>query len=320
MNGISKILRLYALFIPLLLAAVQITCAREGNHETPITHIITVEHNVDLHIVDWGGHGDPLLFIPSWASTSHIYDEFAPRFTDNHHVLVMNMRGHGPSSRPDYGYTIDRLTKDIEAVLDKLHIQKVNLAGLSRSESLITWFAANYPQRVASLIYLSGPIDRAYSREFFKSANVRQNARQRGALEDMIWDLCNIHNHPHPPGSFDAAADKVGVEWRSNDPAPPYEKITAPAIAFWEPIRAEIDTYRKDCSNAADQAVVSDLLKRYASSVAPLYPRMDHDMNLYKEELVHGKIIEIPGAQYHTYVSHPDLVEKEMRDFFEEDK
>src|SRR5688500_5816236 len=132
----------------------------------PFTHIVEVESGVELHVVDWGGSGPALLFVPSWASTSHIFDEFAPVFTNSYHVLVMNVRGHGPSSRPEHGYTIERLTQDIEAVLDNLDIDKVNLVGLSRSESLTTQFAVRYPDRTASLIYLSGPIDRGYHREF----------------------------------------------------------------------------------------------------------------------------------------------------------
>src|SRR5688500_5455862 len=130
--------------------------------EIPFNHIVEVEDGVDLYVVDWGGTGPVLLFVPSWASTSHVFDQFAPVFTDSYHVLVMNKRGHGPSAKPDNGYTIERLTKDIEIVLDSLNIQKANLLGLSRSESLTTQFAVKYPDRVSSLIYLSGPIDRAY--------------------------------------------------------------------------------------------------------------------------------------------------------------
>src|SRR5690242_2767175 len=89
--------------------------------ELPYTHVVEVEDGVNLQVVDWGGSGRALLFIPSWSSTSHTFDQFAPRFTDSYHVLVMNTRGHGPSSRPDHGYTIERLTKDIEVVLDKLN-------------------------------------------------------------------------------------------------------------------------------------------------------------------------------------------------------
>jgi pimeloyl-ACP methyl ester carboxylesterase len=59
----------------------------------------------------------------------------------------MNMRGHGTATRPDYGYTI-RLIRDIEAVLETFAIDRVHLAGLSRSESLITHFAAQFPTKV----------------------------------------------------------------------------------------------------------------------------------------------------------------------------
>ena len=150
-----------------------------GQGLTPVsTHLIEVETGVTLHVVDWGGKGDPLLFLPSWASTSHIFDAFAPRFADGHHVLVMNMRGHGLSSKPERGYTIERLIKDVEVILDTLGIARVTLVGLSRSASLVTHFAATYPNRVKGLIYLSGPIDREYRQSLFGATQPSPRARR----------------------------------------------------------------------------------------------------------------------------------------------
>lgn len=98
--------------------------------------------NVNLHVVDWGGEGIPMLYIPSWNATSHVYEEFVPRFTDKYRVLVLELRGHGESSKPDYGYAIERLIQNTGLLLDELGIQQVVLIGLSRSASLITHLIA----------------------------------------------------------------------------------------------------------------------------------------------------------------------------------
>jgi non-heme chloroperoxidase len=277
--------------------------------------IVNVEDGVDLHITDWGGTGPPMLFVPCWAATSHIFDEFAPRFTDHHRVLVMNKRGHGPSSRPTHGYTIDRLTKDIEVVLDAFEIEKVNLVGLSRSESIVSHFAADYPNRVSRLVYLSGPIDREFFREFFRRPLIRSAAEQINVIEESICELCEIRVPPRPLDTDDDAADEIGVEWRQTDPAPPYDKIKAPAIAFWAPIRNEIDQYRNACKNVANKAKANELLLRYVKTVPPLYERMDHDMAIFRDQMENGIIFEIPGAHYHAFLTHPDIVEREMKVF-----
>ena len=58
---------------------------------------------VRLEVLDWGGSGPPLIFIPGLGNTAHAFDSFAPRFTDHYHVLAMTRRGFGASSHPDFG-------------------------------------------------------------------------------------------------------------------------------------------------------------------------------------------------------------------------
>jgi pimeloyl-ACP methyl ester carboxylesterase len=287
--------------------------------EHPFTHIVEVEDDVDLHVVDWGGTGPVLLFVPSWASTSHIFDEFAPVFTDSYRVLVMNVRGHGPSTRPDHGYTIERLTQDIEAVLDQLDIEIVNLVGLSRSASLTTQFAAKYPDRTASLIYLSGPIDRAYNREFISKPENRRAGAERSDIDDAILELCGINFTPElPPGSDDNLANEVGVEWRNTDPAPPYADVKAAALAFWMPVTDLVLQYEHACAEVEDRETVEMLLQDFNRASIPFYEKSAHDMAIFEQQMANGKIVIIPGSDYNTFVTHPKLVEDQMRLFLTE--
>lgn len=293
-----------------------LVCCENSQQEFPITHVIEVEKGVDIHVVDWGGNGSPLLFVPSWSSTSHIFDDFAPSFVDTYHVLVMNKRGHDPSSRPDHGYTIERLTKDIEAVLDGLNIDKVNLIGLSRSESLTTQFAALYPDRVASLIYLSGPIDRAYHRSFVAQPENRAASYKRSNADDEILKLCKINDERRfPSGSDDDAANELGVEWRELDPAPPYSDVKAPALSFWSPITSEVLQYQMKCRDVPDQNQVNKLIEDLITASIPFYEKQARDMAIFNQFMKNGKIIIIPGSDYNTFLSHPKLVEEQIRSF-----
>jgi pimeloyl-ACP methyl ester carboxylesterase len=280
-------------------------------------HLIEVEEGVTLHVVDWGGTGESLLFVPSWASTAHTFDTFAPRFSDAYHVLVMNVRGHGPSSRPDGGYTIDRLVKDIEAVLDKLSIGRVTLVGLSRSESLTTQFAALHPDRVSGLIYLSGPIDREYDRAFAAQPGVRSKRIERSQADDAILQACGIvEERAFPPGSDDAAANQLGTEWRNTDPAPPYASVRAPALAFWAPITARVLQHRLACAAAGrNDAAVDGLIARFTKASLPFFEQEVHNLATFKTNMANGSIVVIPGADYNTFLSHPALVEEEIRRF-----
>jgi non-heme chloroperoxidase len=308
-----------ALLTPLLFVLASPVFARGQGLQPVSTHTIEVETEVTLHVVDWGGKGDPLLFLPSWASTSHIFDTFAPRFADAHHVLVMNMRGHGPSSKPDRGYTIERLTKDIEAVLDSLDISRVTLVGLSRSASLVTHFAAHYPHRVKRLVYLSGPIDREYDRAFSARPDVRPARVERSRTDDAILEACGIKDvRAFAPGSDDDAANQRGTEWRNADPAPPYALVKAPALAFWAPTTTRVLQHRLACAAAGKlNPDVERLLARFAKASIPFFGKEVHDLALFESRMAHGSIVMIPGADYNTFLTHPDLVEEEMRLFLE---
>ncbi len=42
-----------------------------------------------------------------------------------------------------------------------------------------------------------------------------------------------------------------------------------------------------------------------------------HDMAVFTQRMVKGEIAIIPGADYNTFLSHPDLVEEKIRRFLD---
>ena len=61
-------------------------------------------------------------------------------------------RGHGQSGTPPGPYTMERLGRDVLAVLDALGIDKINWCGLSMGGMVGMWLGANAPERVNKLI------------------------------------------------------------------------------------------------------------------------------------------------------------------------
>ena len=43
--------------------------------------MVTVERDVSLEVVDWGGQGRPIVLLAGLGNTAHVFDEFAPRLT-----------------------------------------------------------------------------------------------------------------------------------------------------------------------------------------------------------------------------------------------
>jgi pimeloyl-ACP methyl ester carboxylesterase len=131
----------------------------EWNDKSPHqTGFITV-NDVRLHYLDWGGAGETLLFLHGMGDTAHIYDDLAPRFTNQFRVLGLTRRAHGESDIPETGYDTATLVGDIWQFLDALKIRRVILAGHSFAGDELTRFAVVHPDRVIKLIYFDSAYD-----------------------------------------------------------------------------------------------------------------------------------------------------------------
>lgn len=131
----------------------------------PSVRHVTVEGDVTLEILDWGGNGSAVVFLAALGADAHEFDEFAPKFTSNHHVYGITRRGFGDSSKPDTGYTNERLGHDVIEVLDALRIDRAVLVGHSMAGMELSWVGTHKPERVAGLVYLEAAYGYAYYNE-----------------------------------------------------------------------------------------------------------------------------------------------------------
>jgi pimeloyl-ACP methyl ester carboxylesterase len=134
-------------------------------------HFITVDkdagNDVQLEVLDWGGSGPPMVFLTGLGNIAHVYDKFAPKFSDRYHVYGITRRGFGKSSVPTGGYGADRLGDDVLAVIDALKLNKPVLVGHSIAGEELSSIGSRHPEKVAGLVYL----DAAYPYAFYDSAN-----------------------------------------------------------------------------------------------------------------------------------------------------
>jgi len=135
---------------------------------TPSPHtvqFVTVDKDVKLEVLDWGGTGRPLVLLAGLGNTAHVFDDFAPKLTNEYHVYGITRRGFGASSAPapsGGNYSADRLGNDVLAVLDSLKIERPLLAGHSIAGEELSSLGTRHPERFAGLIYLEAAYAYAY--------------------------------------------------------------------------------------------------------------------------------------------------------------
>ena len=143
-----------------------VACAQDNIDSSSHTvQFVTVEPDVKLEVLDWGGSGRPLVFLAGLGDTAHVFDTFAPRFAGSYHVYGITRRGFGVSSKPapaNGNYAADRLADDVLAVLDRLKLDRPVLVGHSLAGEELSSVGSRFPERVAGLIYLDAANAYAY--------------------------------------------------------------------------------------------------------------------------------------------------------------
>jgi len=131
--------------------------------------LISVEKDVKLEALDWGGTGRPLILLAGLGATAHVFDRFAPKLALTNHVYGITRRGFGASSAPvpaNGNYTADRLGDDVLAVIDTLKLDRPILVGHSLAGEELSSIGSRYPSKVAGLVYL----DAGYSYAYYDSS------------------------------------------------------------------------------------------------------------------------------------------------------
>ncbi|MEO1192274.1 MAG: alpha/beta hydrolase [Pseudomonadota bacterium] len=101
------------------------------------------------------GAGPVLLMIPGWSQTAEQFKHQITGLSDKHHVIALDMRGHGASDKPDFGYRISRLAADVKELLDGLDLRGVSILGHSMGCSVIWSYHDLFgSHRLASLLLI----------------------------------------------------------------------------------------------------------------------------------------------------------------------
>jgi len=116
--------------------------------------LIDVSSGVSIEALDWGGDGYPLIFVPGFGNTAHIFDDFAFHFTPEYRVISITRRGFGKSSWPSEGYDTATRAADVIGVMDHLEIDSGIIVGHSIAGDVLSYLGANYKNRFGGMVYL----------------------------------------------------------------------------------------------------------------------------------------------------------------------
>jgi 3-oxoadipate enol-lactonase len=106
-----------------------------------------------IHVEVEGPPNGPVLMLSNSLGTNlHMWDDQVAPWNRHFRLVRYDRRGHGQSSVPKGPYTMERLGRDVLAVIDALGVAKINWCGLSMGGMVGQWLGANAANRVDKLI------------------------------------------------------------------------------------------------------------------------------------------------------------------------
>jgi len=106
-----------------------------------------------IHVEIEGPDKAPVLvFSNSLGTNLHMWDEQAKHLSKKFRVVRYDQRGHGKSGARKTPYTLERLGKDVIAILDGLKIERAHFCGLSMGGFTGMWLGRLAPKRLDKLI------------------------------------------------------------------------------------------------------------------------------------------------------------------------
>ena len=264
---------------------------------------VTVDSSVKLEVLDWGGSGPPLVLLACYLST-HVYDEFAPKLTDQFHVYGITRRGIGASDKPATGYSVQQSANDLFEAFNSLKLQQALLVGHSCAGQVLTMFAAQHADRLRGLVYLDGATDPTLTADVGSPMpDFATMPRPISERPERNWDFPEaVDQEPLDP----VIRKAITVDARMK---PDYARVRVPVLAIYQAQRpfdevAAGYTIRNDQERAA--------LRQYYAATRALYTRWQQDL---RAAVPTARIVELAGANLFMFLSNEADVLREIRAF-----
>ncbi len=109
---------------------------------------------VELYYEDFGS-GQPVVLIHGWPLSGRSWEKQVPALVeDGYRVISYDRRGFGRSSQPWEGYDYDKLTADLNRLLELLDLTEVTLVGFSMGGGEVARYVGRYgTERVGKAVF-----------------------------------------------------------------------------------------------------------------------------------------------------------------------
>ncbi len=297
-----------------------------GKENSSSSQYVEVDNGVQLEVVDWGGTGQPIVFLAGFGGTAHTFDGFAQRFTSKHRVFAITRRGFGASSHPEpteANYTPERLAIDVMTVIRRLGLKQPILVGHSIAGQELSEIGTRYPDEVAGLIYLEAAESHAFygprSRVVYPiAAEVRRDLAQLSTIQP------SEARKLLPKLRSDLERLQEGLNWYEQAlegvPDRPAKEQSSPRMALQSAIVNGVRIFTR--IEVPVLSIVAVPPKCVTDCTSVNYLQRAADAAEQAEDFAavnpNAKVVQIPNASHFIWKTNQQEVEREMNKFLAE--
>jgi pimeloyl-ACP methyl ester carboxylesterase len=232
--------------------------------------------------------GTPVVLIHGYTDSARDWVPLIPYLSKSLRLIVVDLRGHGRSAKPECCYTRLDFAYDIKLLLDALEVRRADIVGHSLGSFIAQTFAEFWPERTARVVLISS------------SGGPRAGAPPRPPKLDYASAIRQLHEPIDPDSKF-------MIEWWSSPTPVPEEFLRrqrrdAAAI----PLRVWLAVL--------DEGLIdSDLQRTLPRLTAPTLliwgsadPLMDEEVrSTLREALPHAEVKVFPGLGHNPFWEDP---------------
>jgi len=169
---------------------------------------------------DVRGKGEPaLVFVHGWCCDRRYWTYQVPYFARRYRVVTIDLAGHGLSGIGRRNWTIETFGGDVDAVVEKLKIERAILIGHSMGGSVIIEAARRMPDRVVGLVGVDTlhNVETKYPRKQIREFIDGFQEDFKGNTQEFVRDM-------FPAGSDPNIVERIVEDMSS---APPWVAINS---------------------------------------------------------------------------------------------
>lgn len=120
----------------------------------------TLPTGVRLRYAEQGiGRGETIVLLHGYSDSWFSFSRVLPILDDRHHLIAVDLRGHGGSDQPESGYSLASLAADVIALLDRKGIERAVILGHSMGSLVAQQVALAAPARVSRLVLVGSAVN-----------------------------------------------------------------------------------------------------------------------------------------------------------------